>query len=336
VQASALSVTTGGGPVVVEADDDADSESTYESGLSSETTSVNSSVFSFVYANGRRYHSDRFRSASYFMPNDEGEQDRLDLFHHMFLSLLGGKLHAAPLTNPQRVLDVGTGTGIWAIDFADLYPEAKVIGTDLSPIQPTWVPPNLNFEIDDMEDEWTYQDNYFDFIHMRTLSGSFSDWDAILAQAYRKLTPGGYLEFQDYGCELFLSDGTRLNGVTPEHPLGTYMHHITSAAASSGRPLTIARGMAERMERAGFVDVQQQTAIWPVGPWAKKKELKELGKWGKIGMMETAHPFAVQLLTRQGWTVQQVKDMADITVSSLNKGKYYFQGWFIHGKKPEA
>ena len=52
------------------------------------------------------------------MPNDEGEQDRLDLYHHMFLMVQGGKLYTAPLNKPHRVLDVGTGTGNWAIDFA--------------------------------------------------------------------------------------------------------------------------------------------------------------------------------------------------------------------------
>jgi ubiquinone/menaquinone biosynthesis C-methylase UbiE len=33
--------------------------------------------------------------------------------------LLKGELHAAPIQNPRRVLDIGTGTGIWAIDFAE-------------------------------------------------------------------------------------------------------------------------------------------------------------------------------------------------------------------------
>lgn len=28
-------------------------------------------------------------------------------------------------------------------DFADEYPNAEVIGTDISPIEPFWVPPNL-------------------------------------------------------------------------------------------------------------------------------------------------------------------------------------------------
>jgi hypothetical protein len=28
-------------------------------------------------------------------------------------------------------------------DFADQYPSASVIGTDIAPTQPSWVPPNL-------------------------------------------------------------------------------------------------------------------------------------------------------------------------------------------------
>ena len=52
-------------------------------------------------------------------------------------------------------------------------------------VMPSRVPPNTTFEIDDMEDEWTYPDNHFDYIHMRSLSGSFADWDAVLARAYK-------------------------------------------------------------------------------------------------------------------------------------------------------
>jgi hypothetical protein len=47
----------------------------------------------------------------------------------------------------QEVLDGGTGTFIWAIDFADSHPESLVIGIDLSPIHPAWVTPNVSFEI---------------------------------------------------------------------------------------------------------------------------------------------------------------------------------------------
>lgn len=66
----------------------------------------------------------------------------------MFLLLLGGELHEAPLDNPQRILDIGTGTGIWAIDMADKFPMAEVIGTDITPIRPLWVPSNWYSKID--------------------------------------------------------------------------------------------------------------------------------------------------------------------------------------------
>jgi hypothetical protein len=45
-------------------------------------------------------------------PNDEHEQDRMDLAHHIYLMLTGGKLFLAPIHNPQYVLDLGTGTGM--------------------------------------------------------------------------------------------------------------------------------------------------------------------------------------------------------------------------------
>lgn len=51
-------------------------------------------------------------------------------------------IYEAPLEDPEQILDIGTGTGIWAIEMADMFPNAEVIGTDLSPIQPDWVPSN--------------------------------------------------------------------------------------------------------------------------------------------------------------------------------------------------
>lgn len=39
-----------------------------------------------------------------------------------WLMLLKGELHKAPVTNPQKILDLGTGTGIWALDIAEYGP----------------------------------------------------------------------------------------------------------------------------------------------------------------------------------------------------------------------
>jgi len=81
---------------------------------SSASTSVSSSVRDYVFENSRRYH--RFQEGRYLMPNDEPEQEREDMKHAMIVNLCEGKLHMAPLENPQTVLDIGTGTGIWVVD----------------------------------------------------------------------------------------------------------------------------------------------------------------------------------------------------------------------------
>ena len=54
---------------------------------------------------------------AYLLPNDEQENDRLDMLHELFLQLLNRRLYLSPIGKPQRVIDLGTGTGIWAIDF---------------------------------------------------------------------------------------------------------------------------------------------------------------------------------------------------------------------------
>ena len=52
------------------------------------------------------------------LTTSQKESDRLDLQHELFLLTLGDeKLHLAPVRNPKVVLDIGTGTGIWAIQF---------------------------------------------------------------------------------------------------------------------------------------------------------------------------------------------------------------------------
>jgi trans-aconitate methyltransferase len=51
------------------------------------------------------------------------------LFLRTFDNNLGLAPPNLPGSNVERVLDVGTGTGIWAIEFADDHPEAEVKGS---------------------------------------------------------------------------------------------------------------------------------------------------------------------------------------------------------------
>ena len=39
--------------------------------------------------------------------------------HELFKLALDGRLNLAPVSNPQWALDIGTGTGIWAIEYGE-------------------------------------------------------------------------------------------------------------------------------------------------------------------------------------------------------------------------
>ncbi|KXH36516.1 TAM domain methyltransferase [Colletotrichum nymphaeae SA-01] len=92
------------------------------------THSLTASIFQNRVENGRTYH--RYKDGKYNMPNDETESERLDFQHDICIYTFDDKLGIAPPCDDDvkvgRVLDVGTGTGSWAMDFGDLHPESDV------------------------------------------------------------------------------------------------------------------------------------------------------------------------------------------------------------------
>lgn len=66
------------------------------------------------------------------------------------------------------------------------------------------VPPNCEFEIDDLEDIWKHKP--FSYIHIRSLAGSLKDWPKLFTQAYTNLEPGGWIENVDF--EVWIRDQT--------------------------------------------------------------------------------------------------------------------------------
>lgn len=267
----------------------------YDSHKSGEfsTESLTSSIYEYRFENGRRYHA--YKEGKYVLPNDEAEQDRLDILHHVYLIMMDDKLTFAPIgPNPQRILDVGTGTGIWAIDVGERYPSAEVIGTDLSPIQPSWVPPNVQFQIDDAESEWTFPKNSFDLIHIRHLSGAIKDWESLYAEAYKHCKPGGWIDIAEYEMDLVSDDNT----LPPTYELKRFYDLVSEAAATTGRDFSASADLLPILERVGFVNAHHTVAKVPLGPWAAERKLKEIGAYILLSAETGFEAFGIQLFTR--------------------------------------
>ncbi|TDZ46831.1 Secondary metabolism regulator LAE1 [Colletotrichum trifolii] len=294
--------------------------------------SLRSSVMRFHVENGRTYHS--MSSGKYSFPNDEREAERLDMQHHMWMLTLRGKLCLCPKQDEpaKRVLDCGTGTGIWAMDYADLHPESEVIGVDLSPMQPSWVPPNLSFELDDLEKDWTWS-KPFDFIFGRVLAGSISNYHDFIAKAYANLEPGGYLEMQDFALP-YRSDDDTLPTSGPLHQLSALFIEGTTKA---GRRMDVAPTYARLLREAGFEGVVEWQSKWPVNRWPRDPYFKEIGVWTHANLDTGLEGLTLALFTRfLGWSREETLAFCAEVRAALKDTRThaYLPIYVVYGRKP--
>ncbi|KAI1501872.1 S-adenosyl-L-methionine-dependent methyltransferase [Biscogniauxia marginata] len=311
------------------------SDAGYESDTeTTASTSIASTIYNHSFEHGRRYH--KFREGRYNFPNDDIEQQREDMKHAM-LKMLCQKLHFAPIgRNPHEILDVGTGTGIWAIEMGDAYPSANVLGVDLSPIQPDWVPPNVRFIVDDVESPWVYPRNHFDYIHSRHTVMAIKDWGKMLRQSYEHLKPGGWVELQ----EIHHVPMSTNNSMSPDHPVAQYWSYIREGLGSLGVNFEFASEghIAEMMRQYGYVNVNEQVFHVPIGTWPRNKKLKSVGLYWKTILLDGVQAIALGPMTRGlQWRREQVETFLAAVRKAYqdNSCLMYMPLVCVYGQKPE-
>ncbi|KAI5456046.1 hypothetical protein BGZ63DRAFT_475876 [Mariannaea sp. PMI_226] len=185
----------------------------YESTVrESSRASLASSILEYRKENGRTYPT--FQDGKYHFPNDQTENERLDLQHHIFYITLNGKLGLSPPHEPNQKLE--------------------------------GAPPNVKFKIDDFEEEWTYAQP-FEYIHSRMTNSSISNWEEYIQKCFDNPAPGGYAELQYFG--LPLSDDDTL---TSKHALHKAIELLEEAAAGFGRPFIDLKSLKPLLQKAGF------------------------------------------------------------------------------------
>ncbi|PVH70143.1 S-adenosyl-L-methionine-dependent methyltransferase [Cadophora sp. DSE1049] len=299
----------------------------------SSTQSLGSTVKACCEENGRTYHS--YKQGRYPLPNDEDEQERLDLQHELFLIMHDRKLLLCPadLSKAHRILDLGTGTGIWAMDFADHNPQLEVIGVDLSPIQPTFVPPNLHFILDDIEDEWLYGSAQFDVIHGRMLNHSIRNWPHLFKQSFDYLKPGGYVEFVCMSPNLKLENGSTIEGSA----LKAWSQAVLECYVDLGIDVDCEAGYQNQLVEAGFKSVVEVQERLPLNAWPNEQHEHLLGRWSRENMLMGLSGFSLAPFTRaKRWQRTRVETMLiEVRKEIKNTGIHaYWPIYVVYARKP--
>ncbi|KAJ6172300.1 hypothetical protein N7470_001367 [Penicillium chermesinum] len=305
------------------------SDGDYYSDNSSYTASLLSDVKNYSYENGRRYHS--YREGHYVLPNDDQEQDRQDLLHHVRNLVLSGALYRAPLgPDIQRALDIGTGTGIWAIDFADSHPSAEVTGTDLTFLGS----PHLRFLVDDAESPWLFNAHRpFDFIHARDLGGAIADWPHLLQQAFTHLRGGGWIELQEFEVTLKSDDESLRRAPV----LCEFLGRLHQASEEFHRPMNIAEGHRQRLIEAGFEEVRDEVFKVPSSSWPDDPIQKQIGRYNLCSLLMAVESYSLALFTRVlGWSNTQTQVfLAGVRRDLKNPEVHtYCNLHIVYGRKP--
>lgn len=273
-----------------------DSDSGMGVSVCSDNESISSSIYAYPVEHGRTYHA--HHDGTYLFPNDEMEQDRLDLQHEMFLRLFGGKRYLCPIKTPSNVLDLGTGTGIWAQELADSLPEwCQVMGVDLSPIQPIWLPPNCHFEVFDFNDRWTFK-RKFDLICGRMLIGSISSPQPLFQEVFKALVPGGWVEIQDV-CPPTL--------ISQESAFRKWRDEWCTALQKGGRDPYLAKELPQILTPLGFKNVTVQEFRIPQSGSLDIGISQELGKLNLLNILEGIEGLSLKPFLNVGWTFSELQ-----------------------------
>ncbi|KJK73605.1 hypothetical protein H634G_11114 [Metarhizium anisopliae BRIP 53293] len=286
------------GPPIREDDED----STYGEAPPTTTTSMCSAAARCITKHGRRYEF-YYQGGFHPFPNDAAEQQRLAAFHRHI----------------THVLDMGTGTGDWAIDMGKLYRGAVIIGTDLSPIQRRKevsidarsilsydkVPVNVEWIMDDLELEWVDPILYH-YIHCRNFGGSIKDWPRLIRQVHEGLEPGGWVEFHELSTD-FTSDDETIGLNTG---LAKLISVLNEACKKTGRILDPTPRLKDWIVEAGFSSVQQHNIKLPVGDWPENRQDKDIGVGVREYISDGLQGMTAVLVREElGWSEDKVEEL---------------------------
>jgi trans-aconitate methyltransferase len=245
-------------------------------------------------------------------PCDEAEKDRLDIYHHIFIVARGRdqygreRLHKAPIPDNARILDLGTGTGIWPMQMAERYVNAEIVGTDIVNIQPPLIHVNLRFKVpQDFESPWQLGGDPWDFIHFRMGCGSVSNWPAMYEKIFAYLKPGGWLEHIEIDLRPQYAPGANNSRMLDE-----WYEYLDGATSRIHKRLEYPQNLRELLTNAGFVDIEEEVIRLPLNEWPEDESQKFIGRWYNLGLIQALEALTLGPLSRSyEWPLENIRQL---------------------------
>ncbi|KAK8008170.1 hypothetical protein PG991_010721 [Apiospora marii] len=268
------------------------------------------------------------------LPESDSQQRQARARHRLYTAVLDGNLTCCKLPSKvNRVLDIGSGIGCWAVDIARQHPEAQVTCIDHHAVCLRDAPSNVSLHVADLNRDWPVEPNSLDLIHIRAMSDDVVSWPFVLGQALRALRPGGQLEVSEIRPRFWDFDGQF--AVTDVLPEGEQMS--AELSAKMGVDLDPSERLPMWLDNAGFEKAAQRSEIIPVGNWSKDaklhqratlyKDLLEISGWeGK----------SRQLFVSSGWDLPRYMALVNRMRESITRGgiRVYMTAVFTTCRRP--
>lgn len=199
----------------------------------------------------------------YLLPKDAQEDQRLNYQHHVLHKTTSNHYLAPILFGEQAVtiLDVGTGTGIWPLEMATLFPQAHILGVDVSLRSlPRTLPTTCLFAQANILEGLPFSDQQFTYTHQRLLAAAIpsAKWPGVVHELVRVTRVGGWVELLEIG------DLIQHAGSATKH-LFAWMTEIGKELGFEGDVL---RHLGDLLTQSGCFQVETQDILVPLGEWA--------------------------------------------------------------------
>lgn len=159
--------------------------------------------------------------------------------------------------------------------------------------------------------------------------GSIQDWPKLLRQAWDQVAPGGFIELADFNTIAYSED----NSEGEDNMVIKFCQVFNAACDKMGRHGSPGQHLETWAKEAGFTDVHHEVRKVPIGPWAKDKQLKQVGALHQINLTELLEAALLGLMVRvEGWTPEEVqvftaKVRTDLKKKSVHLMQEYHVVW---------